>query len=256
MSFLHKLGVIWFAFKQARALKRQGITDPAELRRRLMQQAISHASGGTISLDQLGYADIPDEALEVWEDYSPPETITLTERHVDLIRRVRFSWNTAEVGSPRADEEQPYGSPDLLRSLADALGEASVPELAKQHADMTGALNKFFRWAELKPGTYEVDGRAFILTAEHLKLAPELVFDWDNEGDPWPTPSVDPKRPYGNYTFFQKEMALHLGWFKESEGRELTDAELSRLTALHHEMLDALRVIAARATVSLETKSA
>jgi sulfur relay (sulfurtransferase) DsrC/TusE family protein len=257
MSFLRKLGVIWFTLKQARALKQQGVMDPDELRRTLMQRAISHASGGTVEVDLPSFdADIPDEALEVWEDYSPAETITLTERHINLIRRVRFSWNVTEVGAPRVDEEQPYGSPDPLRDLAQSLGEASVTELAKRHADMTDVLNKFFRRAELEPGTYQIDGREFALNIDHLTLVPELIFDWDNEGDVWPTPSVDPKRPYGNYTFFQKEMALYLGWLKEGQERELTDDEISRLTDLHHEMLDALRVVATYATVRLAPASA
>lgn len=256
MSVLNKLKIIWITFKEMRALKREGVTDPGELRRLVIERTIKRAAGIDLNLSD-HFADIPDEALDVWENYDPGDDAParITERHLDLIRRIRFSWNMTEVGAPRVDCKNPYGSSDPLRDIAEALGEAPVPELAKRHADMTGVLSAFFSRAKLQPGSYEVDCRTFSLTADHLTLAQNLVFRWDNDCDPWPTPSVDPKRPYGDFTFYQKEMAIHLGWLSEGDERDLTNEEISRLEYLHFEMLDALRVIAAHGTVEPDSAS-
>lgn len=253
MSFLRKLGLIWYTYRQARALKREGVTDPDELRRLVMQQAISHASGGQITLDLDDLPDVPDEAMEVWENYTAPDEFALDQSHVNLIRRVRFSWNDAEAGAPRVDCERPYGSPDALRDVAEVFGDALVSELARTHADMTAALNEYFHKVALEPGVYAIGGGTFTLTADHLRLARELRFAWSDEDVPWPTPSVNPKRPYGSFTFFQKEMAICLGWIHEDEDRELTDDEISRLTEMHREMLEALQVLASHGIVHLET---
>ncbi|WP_230530524.1 hypothetical protein [Microvirga roseola] len=204
---------------------------------------------------------IPEEALEVWEGHEPDETsskMKLTEQHLMLIRRPRFAWSTIEVGAPRVDTEQPYGSPDPLKDIAAMTGKAPVPKFARRHADMTTVLNSYLRQFRLQPGTYGVEGRPFELTQDHLTLAKRMWFEWDTaplegfEEGSWPRPAIDPKRPYGSFSFYQQEMAIHLGWL-HGEVRELTEDEMSRLTEMHHEMLDAMRVIAAQGTIAADS---
>jgi hypothetical protein len=276
MFFFRRLKVMWFTVRQARALQREGITDPVELRQLLVERVAQYASGGTLDFSRddeattatkmvlqratngaidFGIADedpVPSEAREFWEEYDPAdEPAEITEQHLNLIRRMRFAWNNAEVGAPRLDSEQPYGSPYPLKDIADVFGKASVEELARRHADMTPVLNSFLQQARLEPGAYEVSGRTIQVTPDHRTLAKAFTFSWDKdaledfEEGPWPGPSADPKRPYGNFTFFQREMALHLGWIDENSESNLSEDEIERLTIMHHEMLDAVKVIAA-----------
>jgi hypothetical protein len=280
MSFFHRLKVMWFTIRQTRALQREGITDPAELRQLLVERVALYTSGGSLDFSRddeattttkmilqratkgtvdFGIADedpVPSEAREFWEEYDPEdEPAEITQQHLSLIRRMCFAWNNAEGGAPRLDSEQPYGSPYPLKDIADIFGKASVEELARRHADMTPVLNSFLQQAKLEPGAYEVNGRTIQVTPDHSTLAKALTFSWDKdalegfEEGPWPGPSADPKRPYGDFTFFQREMALHLGWINENSESNLSEDELSQLTTRHHEMLDVIRAIAAHGAI-------
>ncbi len=282
MSFFRRMKVLWFTLRQARALHREGITDPVELRLRLYERVARYTSGGTVDLSRddetttttkmvlqratngavhFGVSDddsVPNEARAFWEEYEPEDApAAITQQHLALIRRMRFAWNNAEVGAPRLDTEQPYGSPDPLKDIADVFGEASVEELARRHADMTPVLNSFLQQAKLDPGAYEVDGRTIQIGPNHLTLVKTLYFSWDTdpldgfEEGLWPGPSADPKRPYGNFTFFQREMAVHLGWIDENSESNPSDDEIARLTAMHREMLDAVRVMAAHGEIDI-----
>jgi hypothetical protein len=257
MSLLRGLKLTWHALKKARELRRQGI-DPAEFfRRRGLEKVLEHLIR---TPDPEHRAMVPEEALSVWEEYKPKDagTLPVTDDHLALIRRTRFAWQTVEVGAPRVDQAAPYGSADPLRDVAKAFGEAPVTELARRHADMTGVLNHCFQHANIEPGTYDVEGRAFVLSPDHLTLVRELTFSWHldelDEG-PWPTPVCDPKRPYGRFTFHQKEMAIHLGWLSGGD-RPLTETEMTRLTDMHYEMVDVLRVMAAHAVLEADGSTA
>lgn len=276
MSFFRRMRTLWFTLRQARALHRAGITDPVELRQRLFERVAQLTSGGTLDFSRnddataamktvlqrvtdgaldFGIADenpVPCRARELWEEYEPEaESVAITSQQLALIRRMRFAWNNAESGAPRLDTEQPYGSPDPLKDMADVFGEAPLEELARLYAGMTPVLNSFLQGAKLDPGAYEVEGRTVHVGPDHLKLSKALRFSWDIdpldgfEEGPWPGPAADPKRPYGNFTFFQREMALHLGWIDERSESNLTADEIERLTLMHHGMLVVVRAIAA-----------
>ena len=95
------------------------------------------------------------------------------------------------------------------------------------------------------------DGK-FRLTSEHLKLIKILMFEWPDEdqasdhlesGD-WPASTMDPKRPYGDMIYFQKDMAYILDLKVEAKGgkKELSEEQENALRHLHWQMLGALQV--------------
>lgn len=42
-----------------------------------------------------------------------PQTFTLTDEHLKLIRRMYVGWQDAETGAPEIDPKRPYGNSDV-----------------------------------------------------------------------------------------------------------------------------------------------
>ncbi len=207
---------------------------------------------------------------------------TVTAEHIALLRKLRFSWETAETGAPMVDQQAPYGTPDPLAAIADVTGAKTEADTARQHIEMHLALSKMLRHGSLKPGDYPLlniksqdvnklmngyfendtpanmtalgltsDGK-FRLTGEHLNLIKAILFQWPDEDqvtelfdlDLWPAPAMDPKRPYGDMSYFQADMAHILGLKVEaSDGKkELSEEQERALQHLHWQMLGALQV--------------
>lgn len=195
-----------------------------------------------------------------------PDTVfDLTLERIALIRRMVVAWNATEVGAPIIHPDAPYGSTDRDDDIANVMGDDEGTE--EEHRALGDALALFLQNARLKPGRYQYHNPlaklapsdvfdlfrddetgvtpehiTFDITEEHLRLIPNLSLEWDDEYD---VPAVDPKRPYGDMTWYTVEMAVHLGKppEKDGDGRAvLSDAEENRLMRLHREMQPALQI--------------
>jgi hypothetical protein len=219
---------------------------------------------------------------EMSEIVSGNASFAVTGEHIALLRKLRFGWETAETGAPMVDPDLPYATPDLIAAIGDIAGAKTEADRARQHIEVYFALSKMLTQGSLKPGDYPLlnvrsedihvmmrgyfqdDSPAndvplgltpegqFRMTGEHLKLIKSLKFEWPDEdqatdrlntGD-WPAPVLDPKRPYGDMTWFQRDMAAVLGLELATEGGEevLTEDQERMLQQLHWQMLGALQV--------------
>ena len=79
---------------------------------------------------------------------------TVTAGHIALLRKLRFSWETAETGAPMVDPQAPYGAPDLLAAIGHVTGAKSDTDRARQHIEAHFALSKMLRHGSLKLGDY------------------------------------------------------------------------------------------------------
>jgi hypothetical protein len=211
----------------------------------------------------------------------------ITPLHLSLLRRARFSWDGAERGAPMLDPERPFGRTDLLAQLAEVFGSDDAEELARRQVDMYFVIARALKHGALAPGRYalgnigaadvreamrgyggddgvtdadlglDADGLV-TLTDDHLKLLRDIGIRWPSEYDcedrlevgDYPAAAADPKRPYGDFTFIEVDMARILGVLPPPpKGGEPAifdpSPELAqRLQRLHWQMLVAMQVFA------------
>ena len=188
--------------------------------------------------------------------------------HMQLIRNLRLSWSPVESGSPWIDCIEPLGEGDT-KALAAAITGLS-PEIAQEKLIET-AMNIYIyiNKAELEPGVYklpehagkpyhEVHGVAadgsFTFTQEHLILLRHMNWDPPSreqipallEEGVYPFPLTDGKRPYGDFTWYEYEMAEILGepFAIGADGNPVKDSEKDRrMEILHYQTLPALRAL-------------
>jgi len=130
---------------------------------------------------------------------------------------------------------------------------------------MLYALQIVFLFGNLEPGAYRyrkpvgdqieysplvVEGMPqsseFHFTSEHRELLRWSMVENSEVGWEGQTvPGCDPKRPYGDFTYYQLEMAKHLNrpTTENEEGyNEISDETEEELTQLHHSMQAAWQV--------------
>lgn len=192
----------------------------------------------------------------------------LTSQHLQLIRQLRVIWVPIESGAPGIDPTQPL--------LGDLLGlEAAQQILQTKDADLaTKLLAEVCLWvpeftasATLAPGSYALpagfDGKTqndkFEFRAEHLTLlqaalwrevdgsnVADVLADEDSRQPLWPMPYIDGKRPYGDRSYYQIDMAELLGqpYAKDAQGRYILPPEKDEaLKQLHLQTQAALQVL-------------
>lgn len=201
------------------------------------------------------------------------DTFTLTETHLQLIRNAIVAWAPIEAGAPAVlcspllvTEESEHQSAALYTDVAARAGlklgsppsDADRSRIDELLRELPQALAQFVQHASLRPGEYSyrnplagdlkgarAPGGApgnppetvtFAYTADHAKLLRHAN---------WRGLFMDPKRPYGDMTFFELDMAEILG---ESLplGRDgapsFAPGQQERYDRLHAEMLEALQV--------------
>lgn len=212
-------------------------------------------------------------------------SLTITDAHLALLRQARLGWDGAERGAPMLDPRRPYGRADLLTQLAEVFGtDARTDDLARYHVEMFFVLARFLQHGTLAPGRYpltnitvadvrallrgygdlsdddlgiDVDGQV-TLTDEHLRLLRATEIRWPSEYDcadrleagEYPAAAADSKRPYGDYTFIEVDMARILGELPPAVGAAVFEPgpELAlRLQRLHWQMLVSMQVFLERA---------
>ena len=161
------------------------------------------------------------------------ERFVWKDQHTAQLRKAQVGWDTVESGAPCLDS----GDEKLLKALQIALlfGELTPGEY---RYDKPKDVDYSYFTEELPPQSL------FKFTETHRELLRHMVIEmsetWEGE-----VPGCDPKRPYGDYTSYQIEMALHLGRIpaQKPEGHDpMTEEIYEEMTDLHHEMQPALQV--------------
>ncbi len=213
------------------------------------------------------------------------DALSYTAQHAALMRLLRVQWMPVESGAPAIDFEQPLlGGNDTLAIVRRALGTNDEAVAVRRMAEVCRLVPRYVRSiGRLPPGRYNVPAEmreafdfpesgvdangTFTLRAEHLTLL--RAADWREaegpalqavlrEGDRfWPAPYIDGKRPYGNASFYQIDMARLLGdpYPLDANGYAITEpAKDARLARLHGETLAALQVFLCRSSAAKSTR--
>jgi hypothetical protein len=176
---------------------------------------------------------------------------------VAAVRRLRFTFlDFIENGTPAVDPLQPFGSRNAMADLSAVTGTEDETELQRLYIEAMRLLPLFCEKASLQPGRYAVDDDVIEISTDQIRLIPVLIWDTpdftvdlveetETETGLWPVDIVHAKRPYGDMTFFELDMAAALGLpvGKDERGRgTLPDDMADRLDALHRSMPEALAV--------------
>lgn len=188
--------------------------------------------------------------------------------HLKLIRKLHLFWSPVESGSPWVNCIEPLGEGDTGILAAEITG-LPVEAARKKLIETAENLYTFIQKAQLKPGVYLLSEHldapygeefgvaaegSFTLTQEHLTLLRHMRWHWPSpqaipellaEGI-YPFPLTESKRPYGDFTWYEYEMAEILGepYALGPDGNAVKDPEKDkRMEALHHETLPALQAL-------------
>lgn len=191
----------------------------------------------------------------------------LNVHHLALIRRFNIGWSPVESGAPMLNPAHPLGTGDTLTLAMQAMASGDAALAAQRLMEAAQLLPRFVQMADLKPGSYTHGKAPFVLTAQHVTLLRQQSWltvemlgmgsaeDYLAEGY-WPTPSVDGKRPYGNFTNYPVEMAqaLSLPVRRQADGSlAVTPALEAKLQALHEQTMAALQVFVRQAGLRRNT---
>lgn len=222
----------------------------------------------------------PERDAIIQQVYAAPSgTLAYTGQHAALVRLLRVLWMPVESGAPTVDFEQPLlGGADTLAIARNALKTTDDALAIRRLAEVCRLLPRYVEsLGMLRPGRYAVpaemkeafdfpesgvdaQGR-FTLQQAHLTLLRAAVWrEVDakslqavlREGERfWPMPYIDGKRPYGDASYYQIDMAHLLGepYPVDAKGYAVIDpVRDARLKRLHYETLAALQVFLAHST--------
>src|SRR5215470_10300238 len=92
----------------------------------------------------------------VYASEEPPAP-TITPRHVQALRKLRFAWDPAiESGGPVVDPLTPYGSENLAADLGPLLGTRDKVAIARFHREVSSLLLWVLKHGELVEGDYRL----------------------------------------------------------------------------------------------------
>jgi hypothetical protein len=229
----------------------------------------------------------------VYTSQEPPAQ-TITPKHVQALRKLRFAWNTAiENGGPVVDPLAPYGSANLAADLGPILGTRDKVAIASFHRKVSSLLIWALKNGELAEGDFRLshldnasmqgrlqrelarypglpserveailaevprlnpDGQ-FRFTDQHRRLLRELRLEWPDRqlmwflaGSGYPAPAVHFKRPFGDMTSFEIDMAAILGLHAQDD---TIDPLLNRL---YWEMWPALQTFVEHVQIDLAAR--
>ncbi len=200
-----------------------------------------------------------------------PDDPPLRADHAKLIREWRVTWVPVESGAPGIAAVGPFGRKvHVLKRAKRLLGSGDYTVAARTIAESGRILPAYLASVQLVPGKYPVpvdmvaffsapgtgvdadgmftfrDAHATLLKAANWRQADrqaiEAMFGRQNA---WPMPYIDGKRPYGDLTCYQRDMASLLGepYEIDADGYAVDDEDKdARMQALHYEMMAALQV--------------
>jgi len=226
----------------------------------------------------------PDRAAIIRQAFkTPAAALAYRPEHAALMRLLRVLWVPVESGAPGIEFEDPLG-PDSLSIARAALKTSDDSQAIRTLAEVGLLVPRYVAaLGRLAPGRYALpaemtpafdfpesgvdSGGGFALREEHLTLLRAAVWrtvDRDSiesvlrEGARyWPMPYIDGKRPYGDSSYYQTDMARLLGepYSVDSQGYALADrAKDARMERLHRETLAALQVFLAYSSPRAPTR--
>lgn len=193
--------------------------------------------------------------------------------HLRLIRNLHLIWSPVEGGSPWINCVEPLGQmPEggEARQLAAEITGLPLEEAERKLIETAINIHTFVEHALLQPGVYQIPehfggpcqdedfGLAangdFTFRPEHLTLLRHMRWRWPVPQEVpellaagiYPFPLTESKRPYGDYTWYECEMAeiLEEPYATDADGKPVRDAEKDkRMRGLHYETLPALQVL-------------
>ena len=195
-----------------------------------------------------------------------PAPRVLNVQHLALIRRFNIGWSPVESGAPMLHPGQPLGKGDTLALAMQATAVKDAALAAQRLIEAAQLLPDFMQMARLKPGSYALGKTSFAFGERHQLLLRRQSWitmemlgleagDYLSEGY-WPTPSVDGKRPYGDFTNYPVEMAPALGLpvRKRADGALVVTPALEKeLEALHQQTMPAMQVFVRHAGLMRST---
>jgi hypothetical protein len=188
-------------------------------------------------------------------------TFTLTNAHIKLLRNSTVVWVPMESGAPAVLisplEMDGEAKPELYADVAKRAGLSPVDnqQIRKLLAEMPEALAQLLAHGELEAATYRYDNPLVTLSLAEETLPPELAHLAKDKSVSFPFTEqhaallrharwrglfMNPKRPYGDMTSFERDMAAIL---KVPEDER-------RLWKLHTETLPALQIYLQKASIA------
>ncbi len=154
------------------------------------------------------------------------------------LRTVLVGWDGCEVGAPCFPPEWETAPTDLdLLQLSCSYGVCPAGSYEYRRAPQDHEHSFYVEKLE--------DVSTFSFTEQHRTLLKNMSWRLSDPYFDEDIPCCDSKRPYGNFTFYQLEMALHLGLIpaEKPEGEDpMTPEIVDAMTELHVQMQPALQV--------------
>ncbi|WP_099025764.1 hypothetical protein [Mycolicibacterium palauense] len=163
------------------------------------------------------------------------------EQYRKRLRTVIVGWDGTEAGAPCFPPDWELRSEDLhLLRIAAEYGTCPAGRYPYRRPP---------RDFEFSPYVAELpDESVFEFTDRHRTLLAAMMWELSDPYFDKDIPGADPKRPYGDFTFYQLEMALSLGLIpaqKPADHDPMTTEIVEAMTQLHGQMQPALQVFLA-----------
>lgn len=164
--------------------------------------------------------------------------IVWQQQHTERLRTVRVGWDGTEVGAPCFPPDWDPRSEDVhLLRIAAAYGSCPTGHYVYRRPPEEF---EFSPYVEQLP-----QESTFDFTDRHRTLLGAMSWELTEPYVEENIPGADPKRPYGDFTFYQLEMALHLQLIpaqKPADHDPMTPEIIDAMTELHGQMQPALQV--------------
>ncbi|VEG55074.1 Uncharacterised protein [Mycolicibacterium aurum] len=168
--------------------------------------------------------------------------IVWRQRYTDRLRSVQVGWDDTEAGAPCFPPHWEPAPDDLhLLRIATAYGACPPGEYVYRRPPRDV---EHSRYVELL-----AEESTFDFTGQHRQLLTALRWEMTDPYTDEEVPGANPKRPYGDFTFYQLEIALALGLIpaqKPADHDPMTPQIVEAMTALHDQMQPALQVFLQR----------
>jgi hypothetical protein len=152
-------------------------------------------------------------------------TIRVDVDHLALLRAMKVVWVSIEAGGPAVSPETPYGSEDIEADVLRILPHAAEPRRLSVEALLR--LPILVGAGELSPDESPGIGHREIAALRALRMELQL--------DPEALP-INIKRPYGDMTAFEIDLAEAVGIAAAGAGGRLSRSQTKELFALHESL--------------------
>jgi hypothetical protein len=194
--------------------------------------------------------------LRAREEAMDKDSLTVTEADLSIVRQLGVIWSPTESGAPAIFDLSRAALKVSVDSYRHAMHAAEVliqlGELPRGHYEYDApALGDLGVPPFVEHGYAEINGQhiGILVTESHLKLMQAASTNIIDEGGRDIGVEIDPKRPYGDMSYYELDMGKILGIRAEGPPRpdypemlDFSPAQLKMLRALHEQMQPVLQV--------------